>query len=158
MYIKYKNLTYSYLKRNEEILTYIIEKTDETFLKDDDIYYKAIDYNDKNIQDIFDVEFYITWDSKLPKVQTKWRILNTGYYMRDGKVYISHEGQLPGWKMEEQYICSLLLDMNEIEGYSIKYTYNVKDGQRLETPLVIEENVERKEFEDTFVKYMEENI
>ena len=40
----------------------------------------------------------------------------------------------------------------------IKYTYNVKDGQRLETPLVIEENVERKEFEDTFVKYMEENI
>lgn len=154
MYIVYSNKIYRFLISAMELLTYKLEKIDNSFENDDGIYYKKIEYSDINIQDIYDVDFYIEWDSKMPKVQKKWKV--TSLY--DDKVKLFHEGHLPGWTIEEKLICSLVLDMEEIERYSIKYMYIIKDGKKLEEPFVIENEVNKEVFKEIFEQYINKNI
>ena len=56
------------------------------------------------------------------------------------------------------YIRKLSVIQNSIFGIDIQPIAVEISRLRCFLSLVIEENVERKEFEDTFVKYMEENI
>ena len=156
MYIKYMNILYDSIEEDESfyLITKNKEKAGSDFSKSKRSYYKIISQLDSSIQDIYDVDFYIEWDSKMPKVQKKWKV--TSLY--DDKVKLFHEGHLPGWTIEEKLICSLVLDMEEIERYSIKYMYIIKDGKKLEEPFVIENEVNKEEFKEIFEQYINKNI
>lgn len=161
MYIKYLDkiyeLIYCGLVDKKVISTYYIEKTDKTFYNVSDYYAKDYSSTDPDIQDIYDVKFYIKWDSQLESVITKWHI-ETCDYFTDGSVRLCHEGYLPGWKIVEKGLSETYLKAEKIEGYSVEYKYVVKDGKKLDEPLVVEKEVDRQEFDELVEMYRSTNI
>ena len=157
MYIKYNGILYRYLDDDRELLTYMESKIDKNFEEDEGIYYRQILKNDPHIQDIYDVKFYIKWDSQLESVITKWHI-ETCDYFTDGNVRLCHEGYLPGWKIVEKGLSETYLKAEKIEGYSVEYKYVVKDGKKLDEPLVIEKEVDKQEFDELIEIYRSTNV
>ena len=159
MYIKYNDKLYSYrnLVECKKIVTRIEEKSDGDFYKNRSVWVKIIGETDPNIQDIYDVKFYIKWDSQLESVITKWHI-ETCDYFTDGSVRLCHEGYLPGWKIVEKGLSETYLKAEKIEGYSVEYKYVVKDGKKLDEPLVVEKEVDRQEFDELVEMYRSTNI
>ena len=138
MFIIYKDTLYDLLEEKTHfiIITRNELKSNENFLKTKRSFYKNISLNDINIQDIFNIQFFLKWDSHFEKVDTVWEIFTDKSYLKDGQVLMRFaNGQLPGWRAEEQTVCSRYVDINECEDFTIVYTYTVKDGERLETPL-----------------------
>ena len=159
MYIKYNDKLYSYrnLVECKKIVTRIEEKSDGDFYKNRSVWVKIIGETDPNIQDIYDVKFYIKWDSQLESVITKWHI-ETCDYFTDGNVRLCHEGYLPGWKIVEKGLSETYLKAEKIEGYSVEYKYVVKDGKKLDEPLVVEKEVDRQEFDELVEMYRSTNF
>ena len=115
--------------------------------------------NDPNIQDIFNIQFFLKWDSHFEKVDTVWEIFTDKSYLNENQVLMRFaNGLLPGWRAEEQTVCSRYVDINECEDFTIVYTYTVKDGIRLETPLKQEKKVSKEEFQKTVIQFRNENI
>ena len=50
------------------------------------------------------------------------------------------------------------LKAEKIEGYSVEYKYVVKDGKKLDEPLVVEKEVDRQEFDELVEMYRSTNI
>ena len=161
MFIIYNNLLYRYtkIKNHIEIVTYDKNKVDSSFKVDDDIYYKEISLDDTNIQDIFDVEFFLQWDSGFKNVDSKWGILAIAMQMKENQVLLTFaNGILPGWSVEEQTVCSRYVDIDECEDFSVVYKYTVKDGVRLENPMQVEQKVPKEEFQKLVLQYRVKNI
>jgi hypothetical protein len=161
MFIIYNNFLYRYIKNKEylEIVTYDKNKVDKNFMLDDDIYYKQIPKDDKYIQDIFDVEFFLKWDSGLKDVDSKWGILAIGMQMKENQILLTFaNGILPGWSAEEQTVCSRYVDIDECEDFSVVYTYTVKDGNVLKEPMIVEQKVSKEEFQKLVHQYRIRNI
>lgn len=154
MYIKYSDVLYDSVVDDDglNLLTKSEEKANKSFNKTTEIYYKIIEETDPNIQDIYDVKFYIKWDSKLKNVITKWRIHSWDYFS-EGSVNLCHEGHLPGWTIVEKGLSETCIDAEQIEGYSVEYKYIVKDGKKLDEPLIEEREVTRQEFEEIMETY-----
>ena len=150
MYIKYNReiyeLIYCWLVEKKVISTYKKEKTDSSFYEISDYYAKDFNPDDPQIESIYDVKFYVYWDSQLENVEKKWRI-ETSDYFSSGNVELCHEGYLPGWRVKEKGYSTTQIHPDQIEGYSVEYIYVVKDGKKLEEPLIIEKDVNREEFE-----------
>ena len=161
MFIIYNNFLYRYIKNKDhfEIITYDKNKVDKNFTLDGDIYYKQIPKDDKCIQDIFDVEYFLKWDSGLKDVDSKWRILTIGVQMKENQILLTFDkGILPGWNAEEQTVCSKYVDIDECEDFSVVYTYTVKDGNVLKEPLKEEQKVLKEEFQKLVHQYRTRNI
>ena len=154
MYIRYNNFEYGYrnLPECKKIVTRKEEKSDETFYKNREVWVKIIEETDPNIQDIFDIKFYVTWDSKLENVITKWSI-HTWDYFSDGSINLYHEGHLPDWRIVEKGISQKCIKASQVEGYAVEYKYIVKDGKKLDEPLIEEREVLREEFEEIMEIY-----
>ena len=62
----YKGNKYKFVsnKRRKGIITRCVQKTDGSFLKENDIYYKPVD--EKDLSDIYTIEFYLTLTQKTP--------------------------------------------------------------------------------------------
>lgn len=148
MYIKYNKKTYGYRDLDEckKIVTRIEDKSDYSFYKHRSVWVKIIQPEDPKIESIYDVKFYVYWDSQLENVEKKWRI-QTSDYFSSGNVELCHEGYLPGWRVKEKGYSTTQIHPDQIEGYSVEYIYVVKDGKKLEEPLIIEKDVNREEFE-----------
>lgn len=159
MFVKYANDLYCYrdLKETKLIVTHKEKENDNEFYKHRSVWVKKISSTDPNIQDIFDVKFFVKWDSHMEYVTTKWNI-GTENYRPDGRVHLYHEGHLPEWYIEEKGLCSRDIEADVIEGYSVKYIYKTKDGQKLDESLEIEKEVDRQEFEKLIEMYEESNI
>ena len=159
MYIKYSGVLYDFLDEKEhyELITRKEEKTDDTYNKDWEVWFKEIPIDDPQIESIYDVKFYVYWDSQLENVEKKWRI-QTSDYFSSGNVELCHEGYLPGWRVKEKGYSATQIDLDQMEGYSVEYIYVVKDGKKLEEPLIIEKDVNREEFEEIIKKYKPYNI
>ncbi len=159
MYINYNKKVYGYRKVIDckKIVTKIEEKSDGDFYKHGSSWVKVIDETDPNIQDIYDVKFYIKWDSHLKNVTKKWHI-ETCNYFPEGIVRLCHEGYLPGWKIIEKGLSEIYLKPSKIEGYSVEYIYVVKDGKKLSEPLVIEQKLDMQEFDELIEMYRSTNI
>ena len=93
----------------------------------------------------------------MQKVITKWHI-ETCDYFPGGMVRLCHEGYLPGWKIVEKGLSETYLKPSKIEGYSVEYKYVVKDGKKLDEPLVIEQELDRQEFDELIEMYRSTNI
>ncbi len=161
MFINYNNTLYDSLneKTHLVIITRVESKIDEQFLKSRKSYYKEISTDDTNIQDIFDVKFYLDWDSHFERVDKTWEISTQINHLVGEQVLLEFvKGQLPGWKLEEQIICSKYVDINECENFTAVYTYDTKDGQRLENPLKVEEKLTKEKFIEKVIQYRNRNI
>ena len=157
MNIRYDGILYRYLGDDRELLTYKESKIDKKFEEDAGIYYRQIPENDPKLQDIYEVKFYIEWDSNLENVIKKWHI-ETCNYFPEGIVRLCHEGYLPGWKIIEKGLSEIYLKPSKIEGYSVEYIYVVKDGKKLSEPLVIEQKLDMQEFKELIEMYRSTNI
>lgn len=161
MFIIYKDNIYdtSEEKAHINIITRQKTKADKDFLSKQGIFYKQIQKDDKYIQDIFDVEFFLKWDSGLKDVDSKWGILAIAMQMKENQVLLTFaNGILPGWNAEEQTVCSKYVDIEECEDFSVVYTYTVKDGKVLNKPMTVEQKVSREEFQKLVHQYQIRNI
>ena len=161
MYIIYNNILYELInyRGKYKITTYFKEKCDRSFDRTWDYYSKEYLETDTNIQDIFNIQFFLKWDSHFEKVDTVWEIFTDKSYLNENQVLMRFaNGLLPGWRAEEQTVCSRYVDINECEDFTIVYTYTVKDGIRLETPLKQEKKVSKEEFQKTVIQFRNENI
>ncbi|MBQ2982941.1 MAG: hypothetical protein IJD58_12630, partial [Lachnospiraceae bacterium] len=89
MYIKYKDVLYHYrnLKECKKIVTWIESKSGDEFYKHLSVWVKIISDDDPNIQDIYEVDFYVTYtdDSETLKhgePVSRWHINNMGMIYR----------------------------------------------------------------------------
>lgn len=111
----YKGNKYKFVsnKRRKGIITRCVQKTDGSFLKENDMYYKPI--NKKDLSDIYMIEFYIFFDAGLKGVSSWWKITEAD--LLDNKVKLRFaEGILPGWNngKEENVIKEETKSWNEI--------------------------------------------
>lgn len=169
MYIKYNakiyDLIYSNLKEKYVITTYCEEKVDETFYKMWDYYAKDYVEIDPNIQDIYDVDFYVTYtdDSETLKhgePVTRWNINKMGMLyrkpdMEKGEVglHLPHDSWSDDWIQDDKYSCSKIVDLYDCSDYTVVYTYSVKDGKKLDEPLVEEVVMTAEDFLQERLKY-----
>lgn len=132
----YKGNKYKFVsnKRRKGIITRCVQKTDNTFLKENDIYYKPIDK--KDLSDIYATEFYIFFDAGLKGVSSWWKVSEAD--LSDGKVKLRFaEGILPGWNIEEKNVCTNEIEFNEIPYAKVKFVFTKINGK--------EENVIKEE-------------
>ena len=90
----YKGNKYKFVlnKRRKGIITRCVQKTDGSFFKENDIYYKPVD--EKDLSDIYAVEFYVFFDTGFKDVSTWWKITEAD--LLDNKVKLRFaEGILP---------------------------------------------------------------
>ncbi len=161
MFIIYKDTLYdmSDKKTHFNIITRLKAKADGDFLSKEEIFYKQIPKDDKYIQDIFDVEFFLKWDSGLKDVDSKWGILAISMQMKENQILLTFaNGILPGWRAEEQTVCSKYVNIDECEDFSVVYTYAVKDGNVLKEPMIVEQKVSKEEFQKLAHQYRTKNI
>lgn len=161
MFIKYDNKLYRYLNKKEyyKIITRNNEKITEEFYKSSESYVREISTDDTNIQNIFDIQFYLDWDSHLEKVDKTWEISIQENRLIEEKVFLRFAyGLLPGWRAEEQTVSSRYVDINECENFAVIYIYHLKDGERLEEPLRVEEKLTKEEFITKVIQYRNQNI
>lgn len=165
MYIIYKGLIYRYRLTDNELLTYCVNKIDDTFSEEEGIFYKSIDNTDPNIQDIYDVDFYVTYtdDSETLKhgePVTRWNINKMGMLYRNpdmekGEVglHLPHDSWSDDWIQDDKYSCSKIVDLYDCSDYTVIYTYSVKDGKKLDEPLIEEVVMTAEDFLQERLKY-----
>jgi len=161
MFIIYKNNLYDLLdeKTHFVIITRQKSKSDENFLSTGKVFYTDIPKDDINIQDIFDVQFSLQWDSHLKDVDKKWIILNESEYLKENQVLLKfYSGILPGWNIEEQAVCSKYVDIDTCYDFTVNYTFTLKNGIRLKEPIVLEQKVSKEEFQKLVAQYQIRNI
>ena len=143
---------------------------DGTFKNDNGIYYKEVSIDDIKIQDIFEVDFLLTYidtseTTKHGKYDTRWNV-NEGKQMYKNPVIeknevgltLSHDSWSEDWIQDDKYSCSKIVDLYECSEYTIVYTYVFRDGKKLEEPLIEEKRVSAEEFKEKMIKYRKNNI
>lgn len=132
----YKGNKYKFVsnKRRKGIITRCVQKTDGSFLKENDTYYKSVD--EKDLSDIYTVEFYVFFDTGLKDVSAWWKVTEAD--LSDDKVKLRFaEGILPGWNIEEKNVCTNEIDFNEISCAKVEFVFEKINGK--------EENVIKEE-------------
>lgn len=159
MFITYKNILYRYLGDDQEIVTYFENKIDKDFKEDEGVFFKEIEQSDKNIEDIFELKFYVEWDSGIENTPSEWYVQHSKGIILDNKMKLYFaQGHLPGWNVEEKTICSNIIDFNEVEKYIVQYEYSVKKGRKLEEKEIDREYATKEEFIEKFNQYLVDNI
>lgn len=161
MFMIYKNNLYHTLdeKSHYVIITRQKTKADGDFLSTKKSFYKEIPKDDKYIQDIYKVQFFLKWDSHLDDIDNVWEILAEHEHIKDNKVLLKFfNGILPGWEVEEHAVCSKYVDIDECEDFRAVYTYTVKDGNVLNEPMVLEQKVSKEDFQNLIFEHQIRNI
>ncbi len=172
MFIKYNNVLYDLLDRHTHliIITKIESKTDEKFLRSKRSYYKEISTEDTNIQEIFDVDFILTYIDTSETIKhgeyvTKWNVNEGRPMYRNPEIEndeiglcLPHDSWSEDWTQDDKYSCSKIVNINECSDYMIVFTYLVKDGEKLNEPLIKEKEVPVGEFKEQMIKYRKSNI
>ena len=174
MYIKYNqkiyDLIYSNMKKKTVISTYLEDKTDESFYRISDYYAKDFSEADPNIQDIYEVDFYVTYtdDSETLKhgePVSRWHINNMGMIYRTPDIEkneiglsLLHDSWSKDWIQHDKYECSKIVNLHDCTDFTVVYTYTYRNGKKLEEPMVEEVTVEAEEFKALMLQYRNENI
>ncbi len=172
MYIRYNNGLYRFLDKEiyYKIITIDKEKITEDFYKNMDVFVKMIPTQDSKIQDIFNIDFILTYidtseTTKHGEYVTRWNI-NEGRPMyknpeiENDEIGLSlpHDSWSEDWIQDDKYSCSKIVNINECSNYTIVFTYIVKDGEKLEQPLIEEKEVTAEELKEQMIKYRKSNI
>lgn len=172
MFIKYKDILYDLLEEKTylSIITRNKLKSNEDFLKTKGSFYKNISLDDINIQDIFEVDFVLTYidtseTTKHGTYETRWNV-NEGKAMHKSPVIekdevgltLPHDSWSEDWIQDDKYSCSKIVNLCDCSEYTVIFTYEYKDGKKLEKPLVEEKQVMAEEFKEEMIKYRKDNI
>ena len=174
MYIKYNDkiyeLIYCGVVDKEVVSTYFKEKTDETFYEIFDYYAKDFINTDVNIQDIYNVDFYVSYTDEsetlkqAPTVE-RWCV-NEGRPMyrnpelekNELGIVLQQVTRSDDWIQDDKCSCSKIIDLYECSDYTVKYTYTFKDGKKLDEKEIVEVKMKAEEFKAEILKYRSENI
>lgn len=159
MFANYSNEKYIYIanRRTKEIVTHLSMKTDESFVYDKGIFYKKI--TDEELTDIYDVEFWVKYESGFNGVSAWWKLGNDKDPVIGNQVaLIFSEGILPGWKIIEKNVCSNEVDISSLSETKIRIIYRKKDGKSYQTPMVQEQKIIVSELMNLYDKYCKDNI
>ena len=107
-----------------------ISLTDDTFIRSNfcEDYFKIIDRSELN--DIYDVEIYVIYDSGIPGVSNSW-IIDTGWFarIRNDEIRIVYfDGYLEGWEKADRDTYVKWIKFSDISEAKIVFKYQKKDG------------------------------
>ena len=172
MYIKYRDIIYDFVvdKDGYNIVTRSKDKANDTFLKTKYSYYKVILEDDTNIQDIYEVDFYVTYTDESETLKragnpSRW-LVNEGRPLYKNPEIEKNELGLSliqqsysdDWIMDDRCSCSKIVDLFDCTDFTVVYTYTNKDGKKLDEVIVEEVKVEAEEFKMLMLKYKYENL
>lgn len=166
-YIKYNDEVYCYVEGDDciELVTEQEKKTNESFFQKRDIWIKEINESDVNIQEIYNVDFYVDYiDEKqtmeLMREVTRWCVNDDRPCFKQPEIEKDELGiqgpgmnDTDGWNIYDRGASSKIIHLSDCTGYIVKYTYIVKDGKKLEGKLVEEVNMTSEEFKEEMMKY-----
>jgi hypothetical protein len=144
MIAKYNNEYYLYIcnRRTKEIITRQKIKTDNTFVSDDCVFYKQI--NSDDIEDLFDVKFFVSCDSGIANTPTEWEI-GPDEIKGDQILLRFADGILPGWKVEEKNVCTKCIGVEDVLSAKEVRSYKRKDYVTLLSENIKERTVESED-------------
>ena len=172
MYIKYDNILYDSVHDDDglNLITRCESKIDKSFLKTTRSYYKIISQDDPNIQDVYDINFYVDYieekqTMKLMRGVTRWcvndnRPMHKAPEIEKDELGIQGPGMnsTDGWVVYDQGASSKIIHLSDCTGFIVEYKYTVKDGKVLEEKLVEEVRMNAEEFKAEMIKYRRENV
>jgi hypothetical protein len=159
MIARYNQNEYIYVsnRRRKEIVTTKCSKNDGTFTLEKGLFYKKI--AEEEITDIYDLEYWVKYESGLPNVSEWWKIGSEQNAITDDHVILLFaEGILPGWKIEEKNVCSNEVKLTSVSGAKIKVIYRRKDNRELQIPITEERIVKISELNEMHKKYSRNNM
>ena len=78
-------------------------------------YYRQLK-NFREVEDLYEVEAYVSYNTGIEGVQTEWKITPEFDIFMDGCIKLWHVGdELPGWNWSERFVCYRYVPLNEIE-------------------------------------------
>lgn len=161
MYIKYSGVLYDFLDEKEhyELITRKEEKTDDTYNKDWEVWFKEIPIDDPQIESIYDMHYLVDYDTKLECVPTTWKVDEEEITLTGEKILlIFGHGRLPGWEIVENTVCKKMVKIEEVKNIRIVYKYKVKEGKKYDIPLREERTLTIEEFKQMAEYYRDSNI
>lgn len=98
---------------------------------------KKVSLNDPKLTDVYKIDLYVKYDTGIPTVPVVWKLGVNPDVLKDNMIkLVFYNGILPGWKGEDKTIGYKYINIDEIKGGSIKYTFYKKNNE-LCTPLFI---------------------
>ncbi len=152
----YNGFEYKYVsdRRNKEIITKYVTKTDSTFVKDKGIYCKSV--KEEDLSDIYSVEFMVFHDFDLEGVPQWWRISDADIVGDSMKIRFA-SGILPNWMVEEKNVCTTMIQLNSIAEAKIKYIYKRQNGNNVDN-LIVERTIDISELMKKIEEISESNL
>ncbi|EHL14789.1 hypothetical protein HMPREF9630_00832 [Peptoanaerobacter stomatis] len=154
MIARYNKCNYLYMsnRRKKEIITTKEQKTDSSFTKEGNLYFKNI--LEEELSDIYDVEIWVSYNANIPNTPEQWKLGSDKYVISEnGILLVFAEGILPGWNVIEKNVCSQRINLSEISSARVVFVYKKKDGKMLENHLVEEISIATSELNEYFERY-----
>ncbi len=129
MVAKYKDNYYSCVLNSKEqiLLTGIKSKAVFGFEEDGDIFYKNI--TQEELCDIFEVHYYVEYDSKLEHTPLWWEVNQEDFSTEGIYIYFA-EGFLPDWEVWDKGICRKFVNYADIKKCRVEIKYIRKDFEK----------------------------
>lgn len=159
MLANYHDKTYRYIPGKGKIITRLPYKAEKDFKRDGEalLFFKRVP--EKELTDIFDVEFWVEYDTGLPNTPSMWQIKDGDNKLEDGTIRLRFaEGILPGWETEEKNVCVKHIDALEAKNTKVVYIYKKKDGEELDVPQREEMDVSLYGFIMLYRRYRRTNL
>ncbi len=184
MFIRYRNTLYRFIEffGKEMIITHDKEKIDDSFYLVSDYYAKDYDPQDKEIQDIYEVDFYVVYHdtSETVKEAMKYAYEGSGMLACDRRavkegIWCVNEGiprhcdpkiendevgiNLFQWSYSEDWVefdrsqISKIVNIHECSRLMVRYAYTVKNGCRLAEKEIVEVDLEPEAFKEEMLKH-----
>ncbi len=154
MIARYNKREYLYVanRRKKEIITYKLSKTDESFVREGNLFFREV--SEDELSDIYDIEFWVTYKADIPNTPEQWKLSNEKNKINsEGILLVFAEGILPGWDVVEKNVCSHRVNMSDISGAQMVISYKKKDGKVCDKHIREERSVMLSELEELFERY-----
>lgn len=152
----YCGFEYKYVsnRRNKEIITKYVAKTDSTFVRDKGIYYKSV--KEEDLSDIYSVEFMVFYDFNLEGVPNWWKISYADIVGDSMKIRFA-SGILPNWTVEEKNVCTTMIQLNSITEAKVQYIYKRQNENNVDN-LIVEQTIDVTEIMKKIEEISESNL
>lgn len=190
-YIKYGNNIYELIHHRlldrKLITTYHKVKTDDSFYMISDYYAKDYEIGDENIQDIYEIDFFVVYNDTSETVKEAAKYVYEGTRMPESSqraikegIWCVNEGipryrapileenevglgldqvsHSDDWVMDDRSSCSKIVNLYDCSGYIVRYTYSFKDGVQLPEAEVVEVKMEAEAFKEEMLKHSRRNV
>lgn len=154
MIAKYNKYNYLYLsnRRTKEIITTKKQKTDSSFRKEGNLYFKNISEDD--LSDIYDVEIWVTYNANIPNTPKQWKLGNDQSVISEkGILLVFSNGILPGWNIIEKNVCAKRVSLSKLSDVQVVFSYRKKDDKILENHIVEDFSIDVSDLNKYFDEY-----